>query len=503
MKRILQKAAAAAAVLILTAGVFSPAVYGLRVYDETARDYPAFSAAAQKRRAARTENTLIVKTDGTLPDFRALHPQQTVQGPDDTYTVTFSSADEAADKLSAVCAIRGVEYAEPNARVVAQGEAQPLIERLTYGMELMHAEQFAADLASRDDLQPVVVAVVDSGVRADLPIFDGRLAEGATMNGASETADDYGHGTSVAGVLADCTQGLPVRIMPVRVLQADGTGTLLDAANGIKYAAENGAAIINISFVTEDVCSPTLHEAVDCAIAQNALPVISAGNYALNMDRKHCCPADYAAGYVVSGCDANAQFYSRSCYGSTVDLSAPAQEVECMSVYGMPLKMSGTSYAAPHISAIAALYKLYMPDADRTALEKLLRLNTKDVGDPGKDKQFGWGLPDLSALDGTQRVSASRTVTNVQIAHAPDKTVYTYKEDFSSDGLVLRVIYSDGAAETRTTQGVQLLRPDDMKRGTHTVRAVYDEREAAFDVTVRYTWWQWFVKILLFGWIWY
>ncbi len=504
MKRFLRKAAAAAAALILTASVLSPAVYGLRVYDATAQDFPEFSAAARQTRSAQTENTLIVKTDGTLPDFRTLHPQKTVQGPDDMFTVTFSSADEAADKLDVVRVLRGVEYAEPNVRVVAQSAEQSMNDYLTYGMELMRAERFADDLAWRNDLQPVVVAVVDSGVRSDLPIFSGRLTDGATMNGASETRDDYGHGTSVAGIVADCTQGLPVQIMPVRVLDRDGTGSLLEAANGIKYAADNGAAVINVSFVTENFCSKALHDAVDYALLQDALPVVCAGNYALNMDKKKCCPADYAPGFVVSGCDRDMHFYQNSCYGSTVDLCAPAGDVECMSIYGVSNKMNGTSFAAPHVSALAAMYKLYMPDADRAALEKLLRMNTKDLGDAGYDKQFGWGLPDLSALDGRRSVSVTRTVTDVRLSRLPDKTTYAYKEAFSSDGMQLQVTYSDGTVETRTTQGVQLFGTNDIsKPGTYTVRAVFDGRETSFDVTVRYKWWQWLVRILLLGWIWY
>lgn len=500
MKQILKKTAAAAAALILAACVFSPAVYGMRVYDETAQDLPTFSAAAHRTQSAQTtENTLIVKTDGTLPDFRALHPLQTVQGPDDMYTVTFPTADEAADKLPDVCAMRGVEYAEPNARVYAQGTAA---EYLTYGMKLMNAERFAADLSGRDDLQPVVVAVVDSGVRADRAIFDGRLVEGATMNGMPETEDVYGHGTGVAGVVADCTQGLPVQIMSVRVLGPDGSGSILDAANGIKYAAEHGAAIVNLSFVSDECCQ-SLHDAVDSAIACGSLPVICAGNYAVDMDRRACCPADYSHGFIVSGCDRGTAFYKRSCYGSTVDLCAPAVDVDCYSAYTPTQTMSGTSFAAPHISAVAAMYKLYVPDADRAVLEKWLTLNTKDLGDTGFDVKFGWGLPDLSALDGTKVRTAAATIRSVEIAHAPNKTVYAYKEQFSAEGLRLRVTYSDGVTEERTTQGVQLLGTDSLECGTNTIRAVFDGHEAAFDVTVRYKWWQWLIRIFLFGWIWY
>ena len=499
MKRILKKTAAAAAALVLAAYVYAPAVYGIRDYDETAQDLPAFSAAAHRAQPSQTENTLIVKTNGTLPDFRALHPQQTVQGPDDMYTVTFSTAQEAADKLPDVCALHGVEYAEPNVRVYAQGAGSGY---LTYGMELMKAERFAADLSKRDDLQPVVVAVVDSGVKADKAVFAGRLTEGASMNGMSETEDVYGHGTCVAGVVADCTRGLPVQIMSVRVLGPDGSGSLLDAANGVKYAAEHGAAIVNLSFVAE-VCSQTLHDAVDSAVAYGSLPVICTGNSALDMDKKASCPADYSRGFVVSGCDQKTDYYKKSCYGSTVDMCAPAVDVSCYGVYSPTQTMSGTSFAAPHISAIAAMYKLYVPDADRAVLEKWLTLNTKDLGDTGFDTRFGWGLPDLSALDGTQTRSAAAKIRNVEISRAPDKTTYYYKEQFSPEGLRVRVTYSDGVTEERTTQGVQLLGADSLKPGTNTIRAVFDGHEAAFDVTVRYKWWQWIIRIFLFGWIWY
>ena len=503
MKRLLKKTAAAAVALILTACVFSPAVYGLRIYDETAQDYPEFSDAAHREQTEQTEDTLIVQTDGTLPDFRALHPKRTVQGPDGIYTVTFSDAQEAADKLSEVCALPGVEYAEPNAQVVAQSETVSVCGYTTYGMDLMCCEKFAAALATRSDLQKVVVAVVDSGVQEDVPIFAGRLLRGATMTGASQTQDTFGHGTSIAGIVADMTQGLPVQILPVRVLKADGTGSVLDAANGIRYAAENGASVINISFVTAGACSQTLHNAVDYALARNALPVICTGNDALNLDADKCCPADYARGFVVSGCTRDLKFYSQSSYGSTVDLCAPAAKVKCITNKGKTQEKYGTSFSAAHISAIAALLKLYMPNAGHAALEKLLRLNTKDIGDPGFDTRFGWGLPDLSALDGTRSVSASRTITSVRFEQLPYKTTYRYKESFDASGLRIRVTYSDGSTEIRSTQGVQFYGIDSRERGTHTVRAVFDGHEAAFDVTIKYEWWQWLIHYLLFGWLWY
>ena len=242
---------------------------------------------------------------------------------------------------------------------------------------------------------------------------------------------------------------------------------------------------------------------MDCAVENGCLPVICAGNLARDMDKSDCCPADYSRGIVVSGCDRETAFYKSSCYGSTVDLCAPAVNVTCYSVSGSTQKMNGTSFAAPHISAIAALYRLYVPDAGLATLERMLKLNTKDLGRSGYDVKFGWGLPDLSALDGTREWTSYRTVKYIELLHAPNKTTYYYKEPFSPDGFQIRVTYSDGYVETRSTQGVQFLGTESLEYGTHTIRAVFDGCEVRFNVTVKYKWWQWIVKILLAGWLWY
>ena len=406
---ILKKAACAAAAAILCFAVFSPAVYGLRSYDQVAQDYPEFSALTDDNPVG---NMLIVKTDGTLPDFRTLHPSETVQGPDNVYVVTFSDAETAADSIPLAASLRGVEFAEQNGIVRAQGEA--LTEYKTWGMKYMKAEAFAKQLHDRGDLASVTVAVVDSGVKASEPIFRDRLVEGKTFLGSPCTQDDYGHGTAVAGIVADCTQNLPVQIMPIKILNADGSGTLLNASNGVKYAADNGVGIINLSFVS-DSCSLILHDAVDYAVENGCLPIISAGNSGRNMANSGSCPADYAPGFTVSGCDENGGFYPKSCFGPTVDVCAPAMKVSCTTIYGETRALTGTSFAAPHVTAVAAMFKLYMPDADRAALEKMIKLNTRDLGDPGFDAKFGNGVPDLSALDGSQHPLPDRHAVSIQV----------------------------------------------------------------------------------------
>ena len=509
MKRCIALLCAAA----FLCGALSFAASAHRKYDCRADDYPTLSESVHEADGAYS---VIVKTNGARPDFRALHPACTVEGPDDTFVLCFDDEAQADDAVDAVQTIRGVEYAEPNGVVTAQGET-PVREYVTYGVSQMGVDAFADGLLRRASLDPVTVAVVDSGIVADLPIFDGRLCEGVSFiripNETIDPEDDdympydtdvFGHGTSVASIIADCTQGLPVRIMPVKVLGNDGNGTFLDTANGIRYAVEQGAQIVNLSFAATS-CSLYLHDAVDYALEADCLPVVSSGNYAINMDKRDCCPAHLSQGIVVSGCAADGSLYKKSCYGSTVDLCAPAVDVPCRKTDGSVGYADGTSFAAPHVSAVAAMLKLYMPSADVNMLSRLLIENARDLGNAGFDVYSGWGVPDLSGLDGAQLPSADRRLVGIAVQSAPEKCYY--KESLQTDSFAGKLLYSDGTAEIyrgsftyprMTLSDISGLRP-----GKQTVSVYADSFRTSFDVTVRLRWWQWLIWIPLFGFLWY
>ena len=509
MKKIIALFCAAAVVC----GALSFAASAYRGYDCSVDEYPAFSASVHE---ADSTCSVIVKTNGVRPDFRALHPTYTVEGPDDTFVLCFDDAENADEAIGAVQTMRGVEYAEPNGVVTAQGE--PSVQSYaTYGASQMRLEPFADALLRRGSLDTVTVAVVDSGIVADLPVFNGRLTEGKSfIRIPNETVDpeddaympyntdEFGHGTSVASIIADCTQDLPVQILPIKVLGDDGNGTFLDTANGIRYAAEQGAKIVNLSFVATS-CSLYLHDAVDYVLEEGGLTVTAAGNYGLNMDKKDCCPAHLQQGIVVSGFAEDGSLYKKSCYGSTVDLCAPAVDVPCTRTSGGIGYADGTSFAAPHVSAVAAMLKLYMPSADADMLSELLIENARDLGDAGFDTHSGWGVPDLSGLDGLQTPSADRRLVGIAVQSAPEKCYY--KDSLNTDGFAGTLLYSDGTAEIyrgsftyprMTMSDVSALRP-----GRQTVTVSAGHFQTSFDVTVRLRWWQWLIWIPLFGFLWY
>lgn len=483
---------------LLLGAVLSPLAHGVRTYSASADSPDTFAKAVTRYETqyfdGETDCTIIVRTDGSKPDFRALHPQYSVQGPDDTYVVCFSDERQVQESLALLNGADGVLYAEPNGVVYAQTDTQPDSPH-SWGVDSMQTRAVAEQLSGRTP-ETVTVAVVDSGITADHPQFAGRIAGGESFLSEPYNVDRYGHGTAVAGVVADCSEGLPVELLIVKVLDNTGRSSLLNAANGIRLAAEQGADIINISFVST-TCSQYLHDAINYAMGLGALAVVAAGNHTLNLDKSVCCPSHMTEPVVVSGCSQSGERYKKSCFGSMIDLCAPAVEVECAFPDGGYACQNGTSFAAPHISAVAALYKLCDGDADCARLTALLLENTRDLGDLGYDVYFGWGIPDLSGFD-----LSDCAVTEVRLETPPQKTEYVYKEKFDAAGLSVRVSYADGTQSVRsyglTVSGAEKLRP-----GDNTLTVCYRGQSDSFSVHVKLQWWQWIIRILLFGWIWY
>lgn len=504
----MKKTIAGMLALALCFGLCSVSVYGLRAYDVTAQEYDAFSEAVHE---ADGSYEVIVKTDGTRPDFRALHPATTVQGPCDAYVLCFTDRRDMLRAIDEAQTMAGVLYAEENGVVTAQNEEpfEPEPSYMSYAAQKIGYAQFASQLLERGQPETVTVAVVDSGITTDLPIFDGRLLEGVSFvkiensgDYSPYTVDIYEHGTGVASIIADCTQTLPVDILPIKVLDDKGGGSFLDVANGICYAAEHGADVVNLS-ITAKSCSKYLHDAIDYATDHDCLPVAAAGNFAADLDKQNCCPAHLTQCITVSGCDADDNRYPSSCFGSAIDLCAPAQDVPCLKTNGSLGYADGTSFAAPHVSAVAAMLQIYQPEANCAALSAMLMRNVRDLGDPGFDTRFGWGMPDLHKLNGTQYPQPEeRTTIGMQIKTLPDRTVYYYREAFDPTGFSAMMLYSDGTRETVTT-GFTFIGTEHMTRGMHTVSAVLDGQHTEFDVEVRFHVWQWFIWYCLLGFLWY
>jgi subtilisin family serine protease len=322
------------------------------------------------------------------------------------------TADEVGLGWTAVEVPAGQE-----AEALAQLQADPTILEATpdYPLELTfdpndpnYADgkqwgliQIGADLAwefGKGD--GVTVAVVDSGVSPNHPDLADRLIPGYNfIDDNADTSDGCGHGTHVAGIVAaageNAVGGVGVayraKIMPVKVMAADCSGTYSRLMEGILYAVEQGADVIVITS-GGGFDHSGLHEAVQTARERGVLVVVAAGNRG---NDQPFYPGSYTEAFTVAGTSQGDVAYDKSTFGAQIDVSAPATRIYSTYVTetGEPAYtyMTGTSMAAPHVAGLAALALSLDPELTLADLEATLTQTADDLGEPGKDVHFGHG----------------------------------------------------------------------------------------------------------------
>ena len=221
----------------------------------------------------------------------------------------------------------------------------------------------------------VIVAVIDSGCYTAHPDLNGRLVAGQSfVAGFSEPTDDAGHGTQVAGIIAakgnnwglntnvaGVAWDANVKVMPLKFMKADGadvTGYVADAVQAIYYAVDHGARIINASWGFGE-SSKALEDAVAYARSRDVLFVASAGNDGKDNDVTAHYPSNLSEPNViaVAAIDNSNDIATFSNYGYySVDVAAPGVSIApTTETGGVSSGNTGTSFAAPVVSAIAAL----------------------------------------------------------------------------------------------------------------------------------------------------
>jgi len=242
----------------------------------------------------------------------------------------------------------------------------------------------------------VVVAVIDTGVDLNHPEFQGKLVKGYNIvNPNKPPLDDDGHGTHVTGIIAANTnngQGIAGitwynKIMPVKVLDQSGAGTLFDVAQGIIWATDHGANIINLS-LGNYAESKYLHDAIQYAYSKNVVLIAATGN---DNTSQLGYPASYPEVIGVSAIDPNQQRAEFSNYGDDVDVVAPGVNIASTYPNNQYAALSGTSMASPHVAALAALIKSNDPDLSNKDIMKIITETATDLGSNGRDAYFGNG----------------------------------------------------------------------------------------------------------------
>lgn len=198
----------------------------------------------------------------------------------------------------------------------------------------------------------------------------------------------------MSGIVADSTPS-NVKIMPVRVLNEDGEGHDLDISRGVRWATDNGAHVINLS-LGGPAFSQVFQDAILYAKSKGVVVVVASGNEAYPTTEMY--PAGEEEVIVVGSIDKKDRISYFSNYGSTVDLTAPGEEIKSSvpkrdGIMEEPYKnFSGTSMSTPHVSGVAALLKLSNSSLSNDQIENILLSNVDDKGDPGRDKFFGEGI---------------------------------------------------------------------------------------------------------------
>jgi thermitase len=241
----------------------------------------------------------------------------------------------------------------------------------------------------------VIVAIADTGV--DCTHTDLSCVSGWNVpDNNSNSADVYGHGTAVAGTAAaigNNTQGVAgqawVKTMPIRVSLVDGSAYDSHIAQGIIWAADHGAKVVNVSYYLPGGFS--INSAASYMRSKGGLVTVSEGNYA----------ADTGASannniIFVSATNSGDSLEGYSSYGNDVDISAPGC-VTTTANGGGYRGACGTSFASPMTAGTIALIFSANPRLTANQAETILYNSAKDLGTTGWDKYFGWGRIDAAA----------------------------------------------------------------------------------------------------------
>jgi thermitase len=347
-----------------------------------------FAPGAQGRVQHRIPSQRDLRLIGALPDLpadlvrfaagdrmRALHWLRSQRGVESVQPNVIEYPDQAACAPAADCTVPN-DPGFPYQWYLDNAPGDPLPPSAgapIYGSDVDGPLAWARTRGSPD----VRIAVVDTGIDAGHPDLAGKVVAAANFTASTSAADLSGHGTHVAGIAAaNFDNGIGVagmapnaRLMDIKVLAVDANGRTAgdcaDVADGIVWATNHGANVINMSLGSRAPCQ-AIALAVDYAYSHGALPIAAAGNDASTGQNYPAADNHVLSVAATTAGDQLASFSNRG--ASWVDVAAPgAGIVSTLPTYGNGTgatdygDLSGTSMATPIVSGIAALIWAQMP----------------------------------------------------------------------------------------------------------------------------------------------
>lgn len=262
----------------------------------------------------------------------------------------------------------------------------------------------------------VKIAVVDTGVDYNDSLLKGKIdtSDGYNfINNTSNAMDDNGHGTGVTGIittnsnvssndLLGVSGNLNVQIIPIKVLDSSGSGDSDIIAEGIQYAADKGADIINLSFGGKG-SAPEIDSAIKYATSKGAFVVAAAGNDNANV--KYYSPASNANAFTVSALNMHNRKAYYSNYGYNVQSAAPGDNILSIQLGSNYYFMTGTSMSTPIVSAVAAMVKSVNPNLSSSQIAQILDESTDKIMTSNKNIYYGYGkINALKAVEAAEKI---------------------------------------------------------------------------------------------------
>lgn len=309
----------------------------------------------------------------------------------------------SAQELEVLLEQQALEWYEPDEEIPLDEPTDVRFPARTathsWALELIHAD---SALQSGYTGQGVRVGVIDSGINPH-PDLAENLVPGACYISdttvSSDTADNYGHGTKVAGLIAghnaDFNSGAAPGVTLVPLKCTDGKAVKVSAICRAVYGGvdDYDCDILNLSLgVTRNY--EALGEAISYAQSKGVLVVAAVGN---SGNAAICYPAGFEGVLGVGAVDSSGTVYSKSNRNETVFLSAPGVDVLTTYSSGGYTTASGTSFAVPLVTAAAADLMSADPSLSAEMISSLLQSGATDAGDAGWDTAYGYGIVDIEA----------------------------------------------------------------------------------------------------------
>ncbi len=385
---------------------------------------------------------LIVKSKNKID---ILNASSVISGYDDLWILQFENSHDASAAYDYYSTRSGIDYVEADKKIKSTDpstieynsvDIDETNNNLSWGPEHIGINKFNSDiLVKAPSIVDTVVAVIDTGVDSDHPFLEGRVIPTKINTSSSgirnSSEDDHGHGTRIAGIIADSTLD-NVYIKPYKVMDKWGDGTIITVAAGINCAIKDNVNVINISIGFEED-SEILKSAIRSAEENDIVVVGAAGNDA--SDTVYY-PASYKTVLKVTAVTPENIFANFSAYGNGVDIAAPGVDITTSELGGGYVTVKGTSFSSPFVAAAAAAIISVIPHASSEDIRNIILSSALEVNEYAAEERFGSGILFLPYYN-----------DNILHGNKTDAPYFSHIPAYYTENIALEIYCDDSDAE--------------------------------------------------------